>query len=179
MRRSWSVSRWATRTSASLLAETEPRDLAETVAEQLVLGLDQLLHRPAPIAPDLTHRFEGAHQVNPSTGHHEHLAVDLRRGIAREPADDRSDVVWMQVIEPLLRRALGEVTAEVLGHACPSSGRDGVDRHVVALQLAGQGQCHRVDPTLGRGVVGLPDIAPEPGLARRVDDPAARLLARL
>ena len=56
---------------------------------------------------------------------------------------------------------------------------DAVGSHVVALQLGGVDDRHRRDAGLGSDVIGLPDVAVQPGARRRVDDRPVDLGARL
>ena len=64
-------------------------------------------------------------------------------------------------------------------HARPREGRDAVGGHVVARHVERHhlGEAH--DAELGRRVVGLADVAHEPGRRRHVDDASPLLLAHV
>ena len=68
---------------------------------------------------------------------------------------------------------------DVVRHAGLGDGRDGVDRHAVLGQLQRVRQRKAVEPRLGGTVVGLAEIALEPGDRGGVDDPAIRDSSRM
>ncbi len=86
-----------------------------------------------------------------------------------EIRDDRGDQCRVQL--------LGDRPEEFLGHPGPRHRRDRVHLDVVLRAFLGEHPCEADDPHLRGPVVGLTDVAENPGGGGGVDDPAVALLA--
>src|SRR5207249_8903153 len=76
-----------------LLAELDARGVFEVAAESLREDLRQLLGIPSALVPDVPHGVGLGEDRVAVAARVEHLAVDVRRAVARQVNDDRRDVV--------------------------------------------------------------------------------------
>ena len=106
----------------------------------------------------------------------EEAAADLEEAAALltllvgEPGDERADVLGAERVD----QVLGE---DGLGHPRAGDRGDGVDVDAALATLDREGVGQAVEAELGHRVVGLAEVAVDPGGGGRVDDPAVALLA--
>src|SRR5580704_15885966 len=161
------------------LEEAELRHAGVDALEELTLGLDQFLRGPGRVAGHLAHRLEGAHGVDVAAEDHEDLSVDVSRVGGGQEGDQVGDVLGVPGVETPVVVLLGQAAEQVLGHAGPGAGGDGVGRDAVAPQLTGQYPGQGGDAGFGRTVVGLTGVAVEARLRGGVDDPTSDVLSGL
>ncbi len=139
-------------------------DGLQMLAQHLVEVVGHLLGGPATVAPhggDLPGRLE---QGVGEPGAPQHLPVDVGGALGGQEGDQ--GCVEGGVLVGRWLRAL----VEVLGHAGDPRRRDGIDRDPVLAELERPHEGHAHDGGLGGAVVGLPEVAPQPGRRGDVDD---------
>ncbi|SVJ66376.1 Uncharacterised protein [Klebsiella pneumoniae] len=117
-----------------------------------------------------------AHQEEFVVTRGEHLAGDLAGGVGRQVDGQRRVLLGghaLQLVDAgLLLRGCGR---DRVGHPAPGERRDAIRTHVVALHVEGDGFAQGDDAQLGRGIIGLAEVADQPGSAGHVYEGAGLL----
>ena len=141
-----------------------PRVLSKSCATSLA--------RPAAVAPHPRDLLRVLEQRVGVLGAAEDLAVHVRGVFGRDVRDERR--VERRVL--LGRRFRARLLEQRRGHAGRARRRDRVHRDAVLAELDRPHEGHAHDPGLGGAVVGLAEVAAQPGRRRDVDDAAVALL---